>query len=75
MLDFPGVQFLPLAIYLLRLLVIIGVLYAVISLITRRVSRSIEQSEARIMTSIAQSEARITASFNNVETEQKVTDA
>ena len=57
------------------LLAIFGVLYGIILLITRRVSHSIEKSEARILDSIAQNEARLVASFQNVEPEQTVTDA
>ena len=71
MLFFPY-EPLVLAVYSL---VLIGVIYGGISIITRRVSRSIEQSEARIMTSIAQSDARLAASFKNIEIEQKGTNA
>ena len=49
------------------LLVNIGILYGISLLINRQVSRSIEQSEARIMTSIAQRETRLAASFKNTE--------
>lgn len=41
------------------LLVNFGILYGISLLINRQVSRSIEQSEARIMTSIAQRETRL----------------
>ncbi|MXX96684.1 MAG: hypothetical protein F4065_01990 [Rhodothermaceae bacterium] len=57
------------------LLAIFGVLYGIILLITRRVSRTIEKSEARILDSIAQNEVRLLASFQNVEPEQKGTNA
>ena len=64
-LGIPGLLLIP----VVQLLVIIGIIYVVISLITRRVSRSIEQSEARVTASIAQSEARIAASIKKAETE------
>ena len=62
------------SIFAVVLLVNFGILYGISLLINRKVSRSIEQSEARIMTSIAQRETRLAASFKNTETEQKVTD-
>ena len=49
------------------LLVNFGILYGISLLINRKVSRSIEQSEARIMTSISQRETRLAASFKNTE--------
>lgn len=51
------------------LLVPIGIIYVIILVITRRVSRSIEQSEARLTDAIAQSEARLAASIKKVEAE------
>lgn len=64
-LGIPGLLLIP----VVQLLVIIGIIYVVISLITRRVSRSIEQSEARITASIAQNVDRLAASIKKGEAE------
>lgn len=64
-LGIPGLFLIP----VVQLLVIIGIIYVVISLITRRVSRSIEQSEARITASIAQNVDRLAASIKKGEAE------
>lgn len=47
----------------------IGIIYVTILIITRRVSSSIEESEARLTDAIAQSEARLAASIKKVEVE------
>ena len=66
MLSAPTSIFLLLVIYVL---VPIGIIYVIILIITRRVSRSIEQSEARITASIAQNVDRLAASIKKVEAE------
>lgn len=66
MLSAPTSIFLLLVIYGL---VPIGIIYVIILIITRRVSRSIEQSEARITASIAQNVDRLAASIKKGEAE------
>ena len=66
MLSAPTSIFLLLVIYGL---VPIGIIYVIILIITRRVSRAIEQSEARITASIAQNVDRLAASIKKGEAE------
>lgn len=66
MLSAPTSIFLLLVLYVL---VPIGIIYVIILIITRRVSRSIEQSEARITASIAQNVDRLAASIKKGEAE------